>query len=320
MKSFQYIVWCVAVLLTACTHVPEMKVPVYECAAPSEGRASAICFAADSMIHVVGGRIQNGSFCSTMLLYDARYDQWKETGTLPFPPRVNGVACVTPNGVYLGLGWSGGNSDVPSTYAHDWWRYDPINDTWAQMANCPSVQTAGAVSWYYDQCVWIASAFQGYTNDIWRYDIASDSWSQANDKNPLRVMAPVAAQSKGRYFIGTGFYKQSRSDWWEWLGEGKWEQRASVPGNGRHNAACSGTKSSVWIFGGWHYGDSLTHGFHYEDILRYSPDEDKWTLCGTLPCGTMENGVACTIGNRVYFGLGEDKKGMIHTKWYYIEE
>ena len=69
-----------------------------------------------------------------------------------------------------------------------------------------------------------------------------------------------------------------------------------------------------------HYGDTLTTGFYFNDILRYSPEADQWALCGTLPCGTMENGAACAIGNRIYFGLGEDKNGKLHTHWYYIDD
>lgn len=287
---------------------------------PDGGRACAMCFAEDSMVYIVGGRLQDGSFSSTILVYNTLTDQWNTKNPPPITPRVNGTVCTTSQGVYLGLGWANGYIHTDSLYLRDWWHYTPCTNTWTRLADFPSDKTAAAVSWSDDQYIWVTSGFHGYTNEVWRYDIDANSWSLINPPTPQRVMSPIAAVCNGRYFYGTGFYNYSRSDWWEWFPDGSWERRSSLPGKGRHNAACSATSKSVWVFGGWHYGDSLTTGFYYEDILRYTPYNDQWTYCGTIPCGTTENGVACAVGDQVYFGLGEDKHGKIHPHWYRIDE
>jgi len=255
-----------------------------------------------------------------MLLYNSLSDQWAERGGIPITPRVNGTACSTEQGIYLGLGWANGYIHDDSLYLRDWWSYAPKTDTWARLADFPSDKSCAAVCWTDNNAIWVAGGFKGYSNEIWRYDIDSNSWTAETSCYPQRVMSPIAAQCNGRYFSGTGFHTDSRSGWWEWYRDGTWERRASVPGRGRHNAACASTDKSVWVFGGWHYGDSLTTGFYYEDILRYSPDADQWTYCGAMPCGTTENGVAYGIGNTVYWGLGEDKHGHIHNEWYRIDE
>lgn len=312
--------WCCAwLMVVACTRVEKQEVSLRICASVKEGRACAMCFAADSSIFIAGGRIQDGTFSPTMLCYDVPSDAWR-TMDCPITPRVNGTACSTTAGVYLGLGWAGGYVHSDSLYLRDWWRYEPATDTWTRLADFPTDKTAGAVCWSDDKTVWVASGFHGYTNDIWAYDIAADRWTKADFAAPARVMSPVATQCQHRYFFGTGFYETSRNGWWEWLNEGQWEKRASVPGRGRHNAACASSNEAVWLIGGWHYGDSLTTGFVYDDILRYSPATNSWAYCGALPCGTMENGAAAAVGNKVFFGLGEDKNGIIHTSWYSIEE
>lgn len=309
-----------AFVLSACTQVPEVEKTIHVCASAPQARACAMSYAHGKWINILCGRTQDGTYPTTALRYNTLTDEWTETGTLPIPARVNGTLCATDQGVFLGLGYAGGLVHQDSNYLHDWWKIDYTTLSFQRLADFPAPQTVAPVSWYDGQHIWIACGFHEFTNDIWCYDIASDTWSKSSRLSPMRVMSAVVASCEGRTFIGTGFHTQSQSEWFEWTADEAWHRRASVPGKGRHNAACGTTDHAVWIIGGWHYGDSLTTGFHYEDILRYSPSEDTWTLCGTIPCGTTENGVACGIGNKLYFGLGEDKNGQLHTNWYYIED
>ena len=320
MKSVRLaVIGSLAALLVACTKVEEKHVSLRTCAAPDQGRACAMCFAAEDAVYVASGRTQDGSFASTMLRYDTSTDQWN---TLPFPitPRVNGTACASHQGIFLGLGWAGGYIHNDSLYLQDWWLFQPSTNNWTRLADFPSDKTAAAVCWSDGQNVWVTAGFHAYSQDVWCYDIAANQWTKSETSCPARIMSPVAAQCDGRYFFGTGFHNQSRNEWYEWYTDNRWEKRTSVPGKGRHNAACAATDRSVWVFGGWHYGDSLTTGFHYDDILQYNPQTDQWFYCGAIPCGKTENGVAASIGNTVFFGLGEDPKGQLHQAWYAIEE
>ena len=307
---------------TACNSIPEVDQPIRECATPPEGRAVAMSFSAGEIIYIVSGRKPNNAYSQTMLRYNTDTDQWDESSAIPITPRANGTACATQQGVFLGLGYDGGSVHNEASYLHDWWCYNPQNEQWTRKADFPVSQTVAAISWTDNQYIWVGFGFNGFTNVVWRYDIQADTWTKQEQSGsiPDRAMSPVVAQCNGRYFAGTGFRRYSRSGWWEWFADGHWEGRASVPGSGRHNAISAGTDKHVWVMGGWHYGDSLTTGFHYEDILRYTPETNQWAYCGTIPCGTMENGTACGIGNRLYFGLGEDKFGHLHTHWYLIED
>ena len=319
MKSEKLIVFGLVCLLAACSVTPEVEMPVRECAAPPEGRACVTCFAADNTVFIIGGRTYAGSFCTTMLCYDIPSNTWTQAEQA-ISPRVNGTACVTSHGVFVGLGYYGSSYFEDENHLRDWWLFNPQQRTWRQLADFPTDKTVAAVCWSDEQYVWVSSGFNGFTEDIWRYDIANDTWSASPAKSPLRVMSPVAATCQGRSFYGTGYRRESKSDWYEWRDEGLWARRASVPGKGRMNAACAATDHYVWIVGGWHYGDSLTTGFHYADIVRYAPADDQWTRCGVIPCGETENGAACAWGRTLFFGLGEDKNATLHAHWYALDE
>lgn len=318
------IIWLLVVLLVVgCSHVPEESLPIRECATPPEGRACAICFALEDTVYVLGGRQANGQYSNTMMLYAPEDNLWFNNITTPLPARAHGVACCNTHAAYVGLGYSKGSIYQESSYLRDWWRFDAKGRRWTQLADFPSSKTVSAVAFADEQYVWVGFGFNGFGDELWRYSIADDQWEQVPRQKiwPARLMAPVAANAGGRIFQGTGFHTQSRSDWWEFIPESQhWERRSSLPGAGRHNAACAATEHAVWVAGGWHYGDSLTDGYHFADILRYSPTDDGWTRCGTIPCGVTENGVATGIGNRLYFGLGENDKSELHLNWYCLED
>lgn len=278
-----------------------------------------MCFAAGNKAYIATGRVQNGAYSSTMLCYDTSTDIWTAV-TTPLKARVNGTVCVTTKGVFMGLGYQGPDIREDSCYLRDWWRYEPATGAWTKLADYPSYKGVAAISWSDDEHIWVACGFgRAFTNDVFCYTIATDSWAKVAD-SPIRVQSAVAATCQGRHFLGTGFRLTGHNEWWEFLDDGHYAQRASVPSTGRHNAACAATEKAIWVIAGIHYGDTLTTGFYFNDVVRYSPDDDQWALCGTLPCGTMENGAACAIGDRLYFGLGEDKKGQIHKHWYYIDD
>ena len=312
-----------AVALCGCRQIPEAEVAIHECATPPEGRACAMCFAFDGTVYVVGGRLANGEYTKTMMTYSPATDRWTNDISTPISARAHGVVCCNSNAAYLGLGYFGKNIYSDKAHYRDWWRFDPKKRKWKRLADFPSNKTVAAVAFADDEHVWVGFGFNGFSNELWCYSIADNTWEEVPHHGswPERLMSPVAANAGGRYFQGTGFLRYGRRDFWEFFpADNHWERRASVPGEGRHNAACTATDHSVWVMGGWHYGDSLTTGYHFADILRYTPDADRWIRCGTIPCGVTENGSACAIGNTVYFGLGENDKSELHQHWYRIED
>lgn len=300
-----------------------MAIPIQPCATPPEGRANAVCFALQDTIYIVSGRLDNGQYSSDMMIYDPKTDTWVSDISTPLTARVNAVACCNSTTAYIGLGYTGNTIYTDQNFLCDWWRYEAHKRKWTRLADFPSYKTVSAVAFADDNHIWVGFGFNGFDNELWCYSIEHDQWSQVQQNTPWpeRLMSPVAAQVNGRCFQGTGFHGQGHDDWWEFFPDNQqWKRRASVPGKGRHNAACAATQEAIWIMGGWHYGDSLTCGFHFADILRYTPSNDQWIVCGNIPCGATENGVACAIGKTLFFGLGESDKSVLHQNWYRLEE
>ena len=249
--------------------------------------------------------------------------EWTNDIATPLVSRVNGVACTHKGVAYLGLGHTGGSIYTETSYLRDWWQFNPSTYQWTRLADFPSNKTVAAIAFADDNNIWVGFGFNGFGDELWSYSITENKWESVPHQKvwPERLMSSVAASVGGRHFHGTGYRRKGHNDWWEFVAQDShWERRASVPGEGRHNATCAATDHHCWMIGGWHYGDSLTTGYYFEDILRYSPTDDQWTICGTIPCGATENGVACAIGNTLYFGLGENNKSELHLKWYCIEE
>lgn len=319
----KHLIWLLVLLLCGCEQVEEHLLPIHECAAPPEGRAVAMSFAWENTIYIVSGRMENGRYSDKMMTYSVDADTWQTELPTPLAARANGVACTNSNAVYLGLGFKGGSIYESENHLKDFWRYEPASDTWTRLADFPSEKTVATIAVANDEYVWVGFGFNGFGDEWWCYSIAEDAWTAAEHEGewPDRLMSMKAACCNGRYFAGTGYHRGSKTGWWEFIpATRRWERKASLPGQGRHNAACAATDESVWIAGGWHYGDSLTTGFHFQDILRYSPTEDKWERSGLIPCGPTENGVACGVGRRMYFGLGESNQYQLYRHWYYIEE
>lgn len=313
----------IVVVLSACQRVPDFAVQIHECACPPEGRACASSFAWQEMVYVFGGRLSNGEYSNTLMRYNVTTEQWDSGIATPLVARVNGVVCTNRAAVYVGLGYANGGIYQENAYLRDWWRYEPEANRWTRLADFPSAKTVAAVAWADAEYVWVGFGFNGFGDELWRYKVETDEWEAVEHQSvwPKRLMSSVAVQVNGRYFHGTGFRRQGQNDWWEFIAaDSHWERRASLPGAGRHNAAAAATEKACWVIGGWHYGDPQSNGYYFADILRYAPEADEWSVCGSVPCGAIENAAACAIGNSLYFGLGESNEGEVYKKWYRIED
>ena len=163
-----------------------------------------------------------------------------------------------------------------------------------------------------------------YRRDMFRYDIAQNQWDSIDvdvsfHGYPTRSFGGTGCTCAGRHFMGTGYYKQSL-DWWaEFMPEGYWVKRASVPGKSRTIAASAASSNYVYISGGMHYGGMNTHGSVLQDIMRYNPNDDNWQYIAIMPKKLMNHN-CFTINNTVYFGLGENEELEINDQLYYFEE
>jgi len=313
---------CVAAFC-GCANTPEVQVSARECASmPDGGRAAACATALNGKAYVFAGRDSVGRNRNDLWSYDAAGDTWTHLGITPLKKRVNACMIAYDDALYMGLGFNG-KVYVDSCYLRDWWRYTPASGKWERLADYPNRNSVGAILAAKDGQIY---AYYGcghfMQQEVYRYEIAENRWDAmpaTGERNPS-AFGCAGAQLNGFMYFGTGFDARNLTMWHSAsIGENHWQRLASLPGKGREFAVCAASNEYVYLFGGRYFGGDMTGGEVFESYMRYSPDNNQWEWCGTMPCGRAENQIAFTINGNVYFGLGEDENKHVIDKIYCIE-
>ena len=286
---------------------------------PAE-RTGAVAFAIGNKAYVWGGRDSKGSLSNTLFCYDANADSWTTIGTTPLAPRVSATAIVVDGKAYIGLGFTHGIYQAEA-YLKDWWRFDPTTNTWDSLAAYPATNTVGGICYCEEQTIYYAYGFgTGFGAAIYGYNTAANSWSELAPTHlrMLSVMAPAGGSIDGRSFIGSGYRTYDSNLWYEINWQGDWTERAPIPG-ARNMAICAAGTSHLYLAGGRLFHGELSGGKVYDDILRYDPAANQWTLAAHLPVGA-EHMIGFTLGGKAYIGLGETIDGTILNTLYRIDE
>ena len=325
MRKDKWYILLLAVLLAACTNVPEVSVATHTCAVhPAGGRASACACTLNGKAYVFGGRDTVGNYRNDLWQYDPATDSWTNLGNAPMKKRVNATMVSDGGKLYVGLGYAAKHAYNDSSYLRDWWSYTPSTGEWQALDSFPTRNTVAVCSFAQNNYIYAVYGFGwGWTRDIWRYSIANNSWEMLPDNRNRAeaVGGGCGALLNGIYYFGTGYRTLSERQWFAAdITSDTWTRCASIPGKGREVSACAASNDFVYLFGGRYFGGDMTGGEIFNTYMRYSPDKDSWEWCGTMPCGRAENQIAFTINGKVYFGLGEDENGHVYNSLYRIDE
>ena len=322
MKKIIYI--SLLFLLAGCHPSPELSLTIHECAPIPKGHVCTTCFVVGDQAYFFAGRDSAGRSLNDLWRYTPATDTWDNLGATPLTKRVNATACVCGDSVYIGLGFLGSYFN-DSSYMRDWWQYVPATNQWTRLASYPNNYTDRATSFRGDGELYVGYGFSWqYRRDMFRYSIAENRWDSIDvgvgfHGYPARSFGGTGCTCQHRHFMGTGYYGNSLNWWAEFMPEGRWVARTAVPGRTRTLAASAATDKYIWLCGGMHYGGVNTNGEVLQDIYRYNPETDQWTFAAVMPQRLL-NHVMFTVGNRVYFGLGETQDWEANNKLYYFEE
>ena len=313
MKSvLGYVAIAFVLMLCACTSVePEAPVSFEPLASIPVGRASAVSFSVGGKGYVLGGRTTTrGGYLNDFWMYDPLHNEWIQLPDAPFKARVNAVAQVCGDKVFVGLGYNGGGVYDTTSYQRDWWMYDTQSGEWERRADYPTYETAGASAFAVGDDIMVCFGYYDHaTNHVYAYNVPDNKWRRIDASACSGKEESIAGSVGGRYFVGTC------ARWYEYIAtDGRWVTRSVIPNETSRLCAGAVTVSgSLFMIGGRVAWQDIKV---YDEVWEYTVDADRWRLRGYTPNGGRENLVAFEIGGTAYVGLGENEDGEVLDDFY----
>lgn len=178
-------------------------------------RTEAVGFAIGDTGYVAMGVGESSTFYNDINQFDMANDQLTALSpgnTLPngrsaaigFSLNVSGTTYG-----YMGLGID------DSTYYNDFWQFNPINDSWEQVADFPGTPRFGAVAFAtcgYGYVGLGEDLNSTYRQDFWQYDPNANSWTFVNHFPGTGRRNAVAFVVNNVAYVGTGWDGNGRTN------------------------------------------------------------------------------------------------------------
>lgn len=154
-------------------------------------------------------------------------------------------------------------------------------------------------------------------NDLWEYDPAFDVWTQKANLPASYRRGAFGFEINGYGYVGGGIDDAVSAsgnifnDFWMYDPlTNTWTSKATIPLATFRSAGVS-CNSKGYMIGG------ATSWAPIGNIYEYSPTLNSWTPKNTFPgiAGGREAGVATSINNKIYFGLGKDDSYFQNDWW-----
>jgi N-acetylneuraminic acid mutarotase len=236
---------------------------------------------------------------------------WAAESQLNGPTRSEAVSFVIDNFAYVGTGWDG----LVTRY-NDFWKYDPVGNSWSQVTSMPdSAARNSAVAFTANGKGYVGTGYDGfrYLSDFYQFDPATNAWTRKSDYPGGGSYEATAFGIDDFGYAGTGydgtnalkdFYKYDPvKDEWTDIG---------FSGNKRYGAVAFVYNHTGYVLTG------VNSGVMQSDFWKYDPDSLKWTELRHISnystdsyddgYTTIErwNGSTFVEGNHAYMSTGEN--------------
>jgi N-acetylneuraminic acid mutarotase len=208
--------------------------------------------------------------------------------------------------------WGMGTDD--DDYLTDFWKYDPVKDTWKQVADFTGTPRAYNISASNGTKGYVGLGYDGNNDldDIWVYDAEANSWYLAG------VFPGGARRFASAFAIGNDVYvglgsmdkgKVFKNDFYKFNGN-SWTAIPALRGDKRHNANVTVLNGKAHVISG------LSNNGVLNDHWVYDPVEEVWSeLENVNDEVTGDAGIARYSGStysangKIYLTLGGTQGG-----------
>lgn len=258
----------------------------------------AVSFVIDDQLFV-GTGISN-SYVNYFYKYNYDNNSWESISDLPSTERANAISFAIGNYGYVGLGYK---YDGTHNYYNDIWRYDPLNDSWSNMAEFPGTPRAYSTCFVIDDKAYVTGGSSYGDNDLWEYNSSTDTWTKKADY-------PGGCSSKGASFslnnkgyVGFGWLGGTCNDFWEYdpLTDA-WIEKENFPGEPRYGAIGFSLLEKGYLACGINQDNNYNF---LTDFWEYDHVNDTWTQINTsYPGKGRIHMIVGVIDNKIITGLG----------------
>lgn len=287
-------------------------------------RSGAVTFIINDMAYV-GMGYDGDDYFNDFYAYDPDRQLWDDVAPFPGPRRERAVAFSVNGKGYVGLGY---NRDLDTEELKDFWEYDPLSDSWSQVADFTGTARYNAVGFAIGGIGYVGTGYDGdyYRSDFFSYDPSQDEWVEiANFPGGKREEAlAVVYQDKAYFMTGrnNGVYN---SDVWVFnpVGEKIWtdmtpddeedyyeEFTAAVR---RHDANAIVMNDKIYIVNG-------NTGSTSNAVYEFNPISGSWDTKTAFEGSERYLGVAFTLKNRGFVGLGQNSTRRWDDIWEFFPD
>lgn len=274
-------------------------------------RGASASFELNGEAFLVGG-LDVEAFKRKMYSYDLDQDDWDNELSL-------GGEAGSGLERASAVGFSGGGYGFvalgvgTSSPLKDTWRYDPVSDSWTQVADFMGSGRSGAVAFVIDDIAYVGTGQDGagLKADFYSYTIGTNTWQALSNFAGGARKEAVGFTMGGKGYVGTGRGALSyQSDFWEYNPlTDTWTEKAELPGAARIGAVGCGVFPKAYIMLG------EDNAFNYRsDVWEYNYFGDIWTQRANYEGGTRTQANAICVDNRIFVGLGYN--GIYHDDFY----
>jgi len=181
------------------------------------------------------------------------------------------------------------------TATKDFFKYDPVNDSWEQLGDYPGPNRGYGIGDTYNGKLYFGFGTDGFVllNDLWEWDPVTNVFTQLPSCPCTGRVHPAFVATNGKVYMGTGGATGNLNDWWVYdMSTQMWSQRTNIP-EPRHHPYQFSIDGDVYVGNG-----------HRDSWFRFNEASNDWTAIATLP--TRVAGAQFSYNGKGYVLSGTD--------------
>jgi N-acetylneuraminic acid mutarotase len=234
---------------------------------------------------------------------------WTKKKTLTGADRYRSCSFSINGFGYVGCGYG-------STTYKDFWKYDPILNSWTQVASSPVTRHIG-YAFVIDNIAYVgggldANQFNSPKSSFYKYNGKANTWTTISGI-PTASFGGVAWSSADKGYVCMGYNGSSNiTELWEYDPvNDNWTQKTDFPGSSRGTGVAFSIGNKAYI------GSGFDGSSFYDDFYCYNSDSDTWTQVSSFPAGVFEGGSSFTVGKTGYVVGGRNASNDLKSLYKY---